>query len=359
MANKNHFGNSLFFIGSINKPGPWFHATGEGLTLCALDERTGDIKRIRIYSEIENPIWLTSKNGGLWIATERYLSPGEINSFSIGDDCSLTGIGGTQNSSGGAICHITITSDEKTLFVTSFLGGVSVHTIGLNHEAAPSHQVVIYQGHGPKIVQNMAHPHQAIITPDEKFLYVCDLGSDKIWAHAINITDHKANLGSSVGIDLPLGSGPRHMVFHSKLALLYILGQLDGQVRIYAYNGTSLSLIATHNSLPTDFDGEPEGAAIKWHPSGKTLYISNRNSNTITVFTLESDGDIKYTTCFSTKGKTPRDFLISKSGAWLIVLNHESDILISFELNPKTGLPTGNSRSPFTFGCPVCGIFIT
>lgn len=358
METKNDFINSLFFVGSINEPGPWFHPTGEGLTLCSLNERTGEVKRIRIYSEIKNPIWLTSINGGCLIATERYLSPGEINSFSIDNNYLITGFGDTQSSSGGAICHLTLTSDEKTLFVASFLGGVSVHRIGSNHEVAPSHQVVIYEGRGPRMLQNMTHPHQTMVTPDEKFLYVCDLGSDKIWVHTINKIGDKVDLGPAVGIDQAPGSGPRHLVFHHKLSLLYVLGQLDGQVRIYAYNAGDLSLVAVHNSLPTDFSGEPEAAAIKWHPSARTLYISNRNSNTITVFIVESDGGLKYADCFSTKGKAPRDFLISKSGDWLIVLNHDSDILIPFKLNPKTGLPTGASGVSFPIGCPVCGTFL-
>jgi 6-phosphogluconolactonase len=359
METKNDLINSLFFIGSINEPGPWFHPAGEGLTLCSLDERNGDIKRIRIYSEIKNPIWLTSINGGYLVARECYLSPGKINSFSIDQNYIITGLGDTPDSSGGAICHLRLTSDEKTLFVTSFLGGVSVHCVGNNQEVAPSHQVVIYEGHGPRILQNMAHPHQAMVTPDEKFLYVCDLGSDKIWVHAINKIGDKIDLGPAVGIDQAPGSGPRHMVFHRKLPLLYVLGQLDGQVRIYAYQAMTLSLAAIHNTLPADFKGEPEAAAIKWHPSGKTLYISNRNSNTITVFIVESDGGLRHADCFSAKGKAPRDFLISKSGAWLTVLNHDSDILIPFKLNPKTGLPTGASGVPFPIGCPVCGIFLT
>lgn len=33
-------------IGSINTQGPWFHASGEGVTACALDEATGRISRI-------------------------------------------------------------------------------------------------------------------------------------------------------------------------------------------------------------------------------------------------------------------------------------------------------------------------
>lgn len=357
MAYAVHSNETLFFAGSINRPGRWFHPSGEGLTLCALDEQTGDIRRLKTYPEAENAIWLTQISGGLIVATERYLNEGIISSFSINENDVLSRIGDLQSSHGGAVCHITVTPDSKTAFVCSFLGGLTVHNISDSGKVSPAYQIIRYEGRGPKPMQETSHPHQTIVSPDGRHLFVCDLGSDMIWIHAIYQKAQKTQLSPGVGINAYPGSGPRHLVFHPVLPLFYLLGQLDARVQVYTYQATNLSLLTTYNSLPSDFSGEPVAAAIKFHPSGKTLYISDRGSNSITVFTLEKNGNLTKTTCFSTQGKSPRDFAISPSGRWLIVLNQDSDILVSFQIDPQTGLPVDKPVSTLTLGCPVCILF--
>ena len=46
----------------------------------------------------------------------------------------------------------------------------------------------------------------------------------------------------------------------------------------------------------------------------------------------------------STEGKTPRNFGIDPTGAYLIVANQDADSLVVFRIDPKTGelTPTGN-----------------
>lgn len=339
-----------FYLGSINTQGPWFHATGEGLTVCELDESTGTITRTAKYPAVENAIWITPSADRLYIATERFLDSGEIGVF----DHKIARIGAAQKTPGGAICHLAIAPDGRNLYAASYLGGITVHSMDLQGGIAPAHQTIHYQGSGAnKDRQQGPHPHQAVVSPDGKQLFVCDLGSDRIRVHSIEC----GTLGDTQDLVAPAGSGPRHLVFHPKHPRFYLLGELDAKVHVFENNGTGWKVIASHSALPAGFSGTPGGGAIKFHPSGKTLAVSVRGSDNIAVFPIDERGDLGTAQTFSTRGKTPRDFGFSPSGRQLLALNQDSDNVVVFEFNAATGLPTGHASEPFAIGCPVCVVF--
>lgn len=346
--------SARFLIGSMNQPGPYLHATGEGLTTCVLDETTGVVTRLQSCPGAENVIWMTRAGNVLWVATERYLEPGEISALVMDEAGVCSRIGSAQSSHGGAICHIAVVPDAGTAYVSSYLGGISVHRIGSDGAVCAAHQIITYQGSGPDAErQEKSHPHQAVVSPDGKRLYVCDLGADMIWIHRIDAS----GLGPARGVPVPPGCGPRHLVFHPTLPLLYLFGELDARIHVFAFHDDHLDLRSTHETLPQDFAGKPAGAAIKLHPAGSALMVSNRNRDSITVFRVDATGELVRADGFPTQGRTPRDFAVSPSGRWLLAVNQDSHTVVPFELNPTTGLPTGTRGPGFACGSPVCAAF--
>ncbi|MCW1923153.1 lactonase family protein [Luteolibacter arcticus] len=339
------------FIGSLNIPGPWFHATGEGITACDLNEETGEIFRVSSCSNAENAIWLTRAGGTLLVASERYLEPGEISAF---DSKDFTRIGHVQSTLGGAICHIALSSNRRAAVVSNYLGGVTVHALGASGEVAAAHQHIVYPGHGSDLDrQEKSHPHQAAFAPDGRHVLVCDLGCDCVWLHAF---DGK-HLGEARAIAVAPGSGPRHLVFHPALPRFYVLGELDAKLRVLEGNCEDWREIAVHATLPETFADVPAGAALEFHPSGKSLFVSNRHSDTAVCFAVDTLGDLALAGSFSVRGKTPRDIALSPSGRWLLSVNQDSHEVVPFELDPATGQPTGTHGPVFPCGSPCCAVF--
>jgi 6-phosphogluconolactonase len=60
--------------------------------------------------------------------------------------------------------------------------------------------------------------------------------------------------------------------------------------------------------------------------------------------------------CQSTQGKTPRHFGLDPTGQWMLVENQDSDSIVVFRVDSKTGRlsPTGQK---VTVGAPVCAVF--
>jgi 6-phosphogluconolactonase len=352
---------ALFFIGSYSEPGPYFEANGEGLSSCLLDMNSGDIKQIHLCKEAVNATFLAKipKSDILFVASDMYFSAGDVHTFSISPEGKLTQRS-TASAHGQATCHVSIDDDASRAYVASYQDGrLTVHPVEADEVKAASHN---YQYQGKSINeerQEAAHAHQAVVSPDGRWLYVCDLGSDKLWIH--DLDNLEAHVDDVASVDVPAGYGPRHLICHPTLPRLYLLCELSPSLLVYDRNTENghLKQVAEVPSVAAANRGSSDGAAIKLHPSGKTLYASHRGQyNSISVFTVdETSGDIHYTSSFSTQGEGPRDFEIDPSGRWLVVAHQNSNTVIPFELDSQTGLPTGESAQVFAFGSPVCIVF--
>lgn len=338
------------YVGSVNAPNPWFRAMGEGVTVCELDETTGSITRVASHPEAENAMWMVKTRARLLVATECANDGGEVGTF----DFALTRVGPRQKTPGSAICHLALSPDAGILYAVSYLGGVTVHAIDGGGVVSAAHQTIAYEGASVNADrQERSHPHQAVVSPDGGFLFVCDLGCDKVWIHRIE----GSRLGPAHAITTPSGCGPRHLVFHPQLPRFYLLGELDAAVHVYEGRNTDWTLLASHSALPIAFTGTPAGGGIRIHPCGKSLAVSERGSNTIAVFRIDDQGELTLAKSFSTLGKCPRDFDFTPSGRNLVVLNQDSDTVFAFAFDPADGLPTGQAGTSFSIGCPVCVIF--
>lgn len=354
MSSNPDFSRSIFHVGSYCEPGAYFHATGEGLTACSLDEVTGEISRLAVCKDVGNAGWLARAGGTLVVAADCYLEAGKISAWSLRDGGESASLGVPQSSQGGAFCHVAISPDGRTAFAASYLGGLTVHHLDADSGVAAAHQHITYSGSGSnKERQEGSHPHQAAVTADGSQVLVCDLGCDKIWVHPFDGT----SLGEAAGIAIQPGSGPRHLVIHPTLPRLYLMCELDAKLRVLEAADNAWREIAVHATLPDEFTGEAAGCAIHFHPSGKSLLVSNRNSNSITVFAMDAAGDLTRAAVFPCQGQTPREFAISPSGRWLLVVNQDSHQIVPFELDPATGLPTGGTGPIFACGSPMCLTF--
>ena len=152
------------------------------------------------------------------------------------------------------------------------------------------------------------------------------------------------------------GAGPRHLAFHPRGDLVYVINELDSTVAVFSYGkerGT-LTEIQTASTLPDDYEGKSTGADIHVHPSGRAVYASNRGHDSIAVYAVdEKSGFLSLQAHIPTEGSHPRGFAVDPLGRWLLVANQNSDELVIFAIDPRTLIPhsTGIHVAAET---PVC-----
>jgi len=130
---------------------------------------------------------------------------------------------------------------------------------------------------------------------------------------------------------------------------------MSGFVVCYKLNNGNLQFQQRISLLPTDFKGAVGAADIHVSADGRFLYCSDRgDDNNISIFSINPvDGKLTIIGHQSTLGKGPRNFNFDPSGNFLLVANQNTDNIIIFKVDKKTGLLTDTGKR-IEVPVPVC-----
>lgn len=332
--------NSYVFVGSYNSD-----KNKEGIYVFQLDTATGNLKKITTVKNILNPSYLTiSPNGKYIFACTETKTPnaGSVSSFEFKpQDKSLTFIN-SQKSGGENPVFISVHKNGKWLVNANYTeGSVSVYPITAAGKIDSIAQNFSYSEGSVNIErQDRSHVHSAVFSPNFDFVFLPDLGADKIRSYRFDSTkkqplsENQYPFTSAV-----LGSGPRHFTFDPNGKFAYCVEELTGTVSVYVYANGKLDRIQRINAHTDAVKEGFNSGDIHISPDGRFLYASNRGEeNNIAIFSIQSNGTLKTVGYQSTFGKTPRIFTIDSTGKFLIVANQTSGDLVVFKRNPVTGV---------------------
>lgn len=328
--------------------GSYAGAEEAGITRLELDAADGTLTKTAEYAGIENPSFLTLNRSGtvLYAVSETMETDGQpggrMIAYPVEPDTRQLQAGWERLTYGAAPCHVSLDPAERWLAVANYFGS-AVTLYPLEPDGKPGAAMVRlrhagYGSHPER--QEMPHPHSAVFHPDGgTHLFVPDLGLDKVMIYESG-TDGVD--WSSVGAaSLAPADGPRHMVFHPNNGrTLYVVNELSSSVtRFTCAEPGKWERGETVSALPAAYQGANTCAEIAISPDGRYLYASNRGHDSIAVFRLDPDGSLTPSGHVSTRGRTPRHFAISPDGMWLIAANQDTNNLAVFRIEPQTGLP--------------------
>jgi len=341
------------WIGSYTQPmGHAPDAKGRGIYTATLDSSTGALVIRGDVAPVDNPSYMAwdAPSELLFAVSESAEGPSQLSSYRLGEQglCLVDRL----TIAGVACCHVS--SQSGRIFCSSYMSG-SLIVCSHNHGLLSFEARFSYQGDGPnRQRQEASHIHQAIVSPESNWLYLCDLGSDKIWCHRL-----KATLEASESFTpLSPGAGPRHMVFHPTQACAYALCELNAELVVFDYQASNgaLNERQTLYTLADEFDGQPAAAAIVVHPTGNALYVSNRQHNSISVYTIDTEGCVTFASRFLT-GREPRDITLDPLGRFLLVAHQDDDSISRHRINPTSGLLEGEAGELVACPTPVNMVF--
>jgi 6-phosphogluconolactonase len=253
-------------------------------------------------------------------------------------------------------CYVETDKTGKWVFAGNYTSGsISVMQTDGNGNLTPSVSLISHQGSGPdSIRQKSPHVHCTYISPDNKYLFVPDLGIDKVMIYQFDATTGRLTRGiKSYAPSVP-GSGPRHFILHPNQQIGYLIEELSGTVVTFKYKKGKLKRIQRISTMPAGDTQFPGSADIHVSSDGKFLYASNRsNSNTIAIYSINKKGKLTLAGHQSTLGNGPRNFNFDPTEKFLLVGNQNSDEIVIFERNAGTGLLKDTGKR-ISLGKPVC-----
>jgi 6-phosphogluconolactonase len=343
-----------FFVGTYTKP-----QGSKGIYRYTLDTESGKVGGGELVAETPNPTFLAVHPGGKYLYAANETNPGEASAFAIGENGKLALLN-KQSAKGGGTCHIAVDAPGKNVLVANYgTGSVAVLPIKADGSLAEATGFDQHTGSSAdKARQQGPHAHSIYVDPSGKWVYSCDLGTDRIDGYRFDASKGTISPDETATGHAPPGSGPRHLAFHPKADFACVINEMLSTISVFARTPATgaLRLAQTISTLPADFSGKSSTAEIFVHPNGKFLYGSNRGHDSIALFQIGTDGTLSLKGHTPTGGKTPRNFALDPTGHWLLAANQDTNDFFVFKIDQETGALSATGQR-IECGAPVCIVF--
>lgn len=237
-------------------------------------------------------------------------------------------------------------------------GTVAVMAIGAGGALQDQHHLATLEGErGPHRVQQTGPlPHDIVFAPSGRYVLVPDKGLDRVFVFRFDAGAGTLAPTAQGSVQTRPGAGPRHLAFHPKLPVVWVLNELDSTMTTYRWEEATGALAALQviTTLPTDFTGYSTTAEIAVTPDGRFVYCSNRGHDSVTVFAADgASGLLAHAGWEPTQGAHPRFICLGPAGRFLYAANEQGDTVVTFRVDADTGklTPTGQvvqTASPTT-----------
>ena len=272
---------------------------------------------------------------------------GSVMAFKIDKITGLLTKVNEQSAGGQGPAHISVDPKGRFAYVSNY-GDGTLSVLPINKDGSLANSSDFIKHTGSSIVvgrQETPHIHSAIPSADGRFLYISDLGIDKIMIYKVN------DNGKLTPADIPFststsGSGPRHFTIHPNGKFAYSAEEISSTVasfRVNKKNG-ALNPIERVDMLPKAFTEKNSAADIHFSADGNFLYASNRGHESLVIYKVNPrNGKLLLVGHEGTGGKHPRNFMIDKNGEFALTANQNTDNIVIFRRDKQSGklMPTG------------------
>ncbi|HAI83639.1 MAG TPA: hypothetical protein DCL43_08225 [Chitinophagaceae bacterium] len=332
----------------------------EGIQLYQWDEAKGVLIKMSSVSGVENPSFVAMHPYGKYmIAVSEVANDTQASIVSYRFNKNTLVPINKSLVRGEHPCYVSFSADGKWIFTSNYSSGnIAAHQFTDSIHSI-QHSIASTGGSVHPTRQTKSHAHAILQTPNQKYIWITNLGNDRIYVHrydALNGISYKPEAVFAC----VAGSGPRHIAFHPSLPIAFVMEELTGTVSVIQYQGSALRQIqrlAITNTTTTDAGS----ADIHVSPDGKFVYATNRgNSNTIVA--MEFNIQKQQLTIIQTlpTGNGPRNFSISPSGRWVLVANQKSNDVYIYKRSLTTGLLERHAiHTDSALQRPVCIQWVT
>jgi 6-phosphogluconolactonase len=337
------------------------HSSSKGIYEGSLDSESGKLGPVILAALTANPSFLALSPGGnaLYAAGE---SPGvgRLQAFGREPHGGLFPLN-VQSAGGSGACYVTVDPGGQNVLIANYgSGSIACFRIQPNGALGLRTAFIPFAGSGPNAKrQEGPHAHSIYVSPDDAFVYACDLGSDRVW-----IFKFDGGAGTLVPATppfaiVPPGSGPRHLAFSLDGKYVYVANEMGHTVSVFFRDVATgiLHPLQTVDALPAGTPAENVTTAeIVLHPSGKWVYVSNRGCDTVSVFAPDPMGRLNLIQSISAGVNFPRSIAVDPSGRWMIAAGQKDNRIAVLKIDPQTGLLSATLQSA-QVGSPVCILF--
>ncbi|QCW28070.1 lactonase family protein [Lysobacter enzymogenes] len=302
----------------------------------------------------DNPSWLTVSADGARLFAVNENGPaspdpvGRASSFALGRGAARSRALSRANTLGDDPAHAALGRDGRYLFVSNYSGAQSpggslaVLPVDADGRLGAAVQVLGHRASQADRERQLGlHVHAAAQSPDGRYVFAADLGADKVYAYRYDparSAERPLLAATTPWLELPAGSGPRHLLFSADGRHAYLTLEMSGEIVALDHDDGRLRIVQTLALDPGRRQGNA-AAALHLSADGRFLYASNRGEdNHIAVYAVDpGDGRLRPLQRRASEGRGPREFALAPDGRHVVVANQHSGNLAVIARDPASG----------------------
>ncbi|MFN7934735.1 MAG: lactonase family protein [Bryobacteraceae bacterium] len=335
----------------------------KGIYAFRFDSSSGKLDPIGLVAEAKRPSFVALHPSGRYLYAVAEANGGAVSAYSINGKTGMLTLLNSVSSKGDGPCYVRVDPTGKNVLVANYSSGsVAVLPIEPDGKLRESASFMQHAGTVADVKrQGGPRAHSFNPSPDNRFAVAADLGLDQLLVYKFDAAANKITPNEPPFAKVAPRSGPRHFAFHPNGKKAYAINEISCTMTAFDYDAKAgvLKEIQTISTLPKDVPvtDKLSTAEVQVHPSGKFVYGSNRGHDSIAVFSVASNGTLTLLENVSTQGKIPRNFSIDPTGSFLLAGNQDSNTIVVFRIDKKSGrlTPTGQTvQTP----SPICIKFL-
>jgi len=336
----------------------------KGIYHATFDTNTGKLSQPELAASVNSPGWVALHPGGeVLYSTATIDGEPSVAAYRIGgqnDGPATLSLINAQPIRDGGAAHLATDRTGRVLLSAQYGGGsTAIFPLRDDLSIGPRSQLVKHEG-GSGVVSNRQskpHAHWVGTSPDNRYVFVPDLGMDRVVIYGLDVQQAKLT-PHGAGV-CPPGGGPRHMKFHTSGKYIYVLNELALSVTVFDYDAEQGTMTALQ-TVPTVSEAEKakeqfvSASEIRVHPTGQYVYAANRGHDTITVYQVDQrKGTLTWIENEPIRGGWPRNFNIDPTGKWLLAAGRDSHNIAVFDIDARSGELT-YTRTMVSVPTPIC-----
>jgi len=327
--------------------GSYTAGTSKGIYAWRYDPATGKAASLGLVAPAANPAHLWATPDGRFLYAVNWRAQGSM----AGDAVSAYAV----NPRTGALTFLNQVSSQGSQpnqVVLDRTGKVAV-TVNYNDGVVAAYLrepdgklgEAFYVDHhkGTPLAKEQPGPraHGIVFSPDNRFMFVADLGLDRVYSYRFDVRGPTLTPLDPPLISTHAGAGPRRVQISPDGRFLYADHETDSEVSVFAVDQGHLNEIQVVPTVPPD--GKKGNTTAEILLGVRHLYVTNRGHDSIAVFDVGRDGELTHAANVPSDGRTPRNIRFDPAGNFLFTANENGGNIVEFRVNKANGalMPTG------------------
>lgn len=319
--------------------GSYTSGASKGIYAWRFDSADGSLKPLGLEAATPQPAYVWPSPDGRTLYAVNWEDDGGVSAFRIDPHTGALSLLNRVSADGRKPNQVMLHPSGKLAVAVNYAtGNVVAYKIRSDGSLGDAFWTDQHAGQPRSPKQSGPKAHGVEFSRDGQFMYVADLGLDRVYSYRVDAQTETITPGDPPFTETEAGAGPRRMQITANGRFLYVNNETDSQVSVFAVSGTNLREVQSVSTIPPGFTGPNTTAEIVLSSDGRYLYVSNRGSDTIAIYAVDpSTGDLTANGFVAAGGRTPRNLRLDPTGGYMLSSNEDGGTITVFKRDPATG----------------------